>query len=48
MLKKICLILSVTAALGLGFVATADAKGHGGDHHGGGHHVGAAIMALRT
>ena len=47
MLKKICLMLSVTAALGLGFVATADAKGHGGgrhggDHHGGGGHRGAA------
>ncbi len=49
MLKKICLILSVTAALGLGVVATADAKGHGGGHggrhgghHGGGGHHGAA------
>ncbi len=44
MLKKLCLILSVTAALGLGVVASADAKGHGeghgGGHHGGGHHGG--------
>jgi hypothetical protein len=40
MLKKICLMLSVTAALGLGSVATADAKGHGGGHHGGSHHGG--------
>src|SRR5262249_16622012 len=49
MLKKIYLALSVTAALALGAVATADAKGHGGghggghhggEHHGGGHHGG--------
>ena len=42
MLKRICLILSVTAALGLGVVATADAKGHGGGHggHRGGGHPG--------
>ena len=44
MLKKIYLALSVTAALALGAVATADAKGHGGGHggghHGGGHHGG--------
>jgi hypothetical protein len=39
MLKKFSLILSVTAALGLGMVAAADAKGHGGGH-GGGHHGG--------
>jgi hypothetical protein len=39
MLKKISLILSVTAALGIGTAASADAKGggHGGGHHGGGH-----------
>jgi hypothetical protein len=44
MLKKFSLILSVTAALGLGIVVSADAKGHGGGHrgghHGGGHHGG--------
>ena len=44
MLKKFSLILSVAAALGLGIVASADAKGHGGshggDHHGGGHRGG--------
>jgi hypothetical protein len=44
MLKKLSLILSVTAALGLGVVASADAKGHGdghgGGHRGGGHHGG--------
>lgn len=49
MLKKISLVLSVTAALGFGVVATADAKehgggghgaGHGGGHHSGGHHGG--------
>jgi hypothetical protein len=39
MLKKFSLILSVTAALGIGIVTSADAKGHG-DHHGGGHHAG--------
>jgi len=42
MLKKISLILSITAALGIGIVASANAKGHGGGngggHHGGGHH----------
>jgi hypothetical protein len=39
MLKKFSLILSVTAALGLGIAASAHAKGggHGGGHHGGGH-----------
>jgi len=44
MLKKASLILSVTAALGLGIVTSADAKdhggGHGGGHHGGGPHGG--------
>ena len=42
MLKKISLILSITAALGIGTVVSADAKGggHGGGHHGGGHHGG--------
>jgi hypothetical protein len=44
MLKRFSIILSVTAALGLGLVTTADAKGHGGGHggghHGGGHHGG--------
>jgi len=44
MLKKISLILSITAALGIGIVASANAKGHGGGHggghHGGGHHGG--------
>ena len=30
MLKNFSVILSVTAALGLGIVASADAKGHGG------------------
>ena len=44
MLKKLCLILSVVAALGLGIVGSADAKGHGGGkgggHHGGSHHGG--------
>jgi hypothetical protein len=43
MLKKISLILSVSAALGFAVVTAADAKGggkHGGGHHGGGHHGG--------
>ena len=44
MLKKIPLMLSIIAALGIGIVASADAKGHGGGHggghHGGGHHGG--------
>jgi hypothetical protein len=44
MLKNISLILSVTAALGIGIVTSADAKGgghrgHQGGHHGGGHHA---------
>ena len=54
MLKKLSLILSVTAALGLGIVASADAKdhggGHGGGHRGGGHPAAAMeeAMAART
>jgi hypothetical protein len=40
MLKKIFLILSLTAALGIGIVAPAHARGggHHGGHHGDGHH----------
>jgi hypothetical protein len=46
MLKKLSLILSVTAALGLGMVASADAKGHGGGH--GGAHVNRSVHVNRS
>jgi hypothetical protein len=50
MWKKVCIMLSVIAALGLGIAASAEAKGHGGHggHGGKAGHVGRSAHIGRS